>query len=261
MTTDARYTSFRRTVLEFFRAHGRKDLPWRKTEDPYKILISEIMLQQTQVHRVIGKYKEFLEKFPTVKKLAQASLVDVLNVWSGLGYNRRAKYLHDAARAIVQNHAGKIPESYEELRALPGIGDYTAKAVRAFAFNMPETFIETNIRAVFIHHFFPRKKKVEDKELFPIVEAAIGRREPRIWYSALMDYGTHLKHMYPNPSRRSTHHSKQSRFEGSLRQVRGAILKAIAKNTSLTDVRRSYKDAYTTAFQSLVSEGLVDKSL
>lgn len=174
------------------------------------------MLQQTQVDRVVPYYKKFLKEFPTPSSLASSSLARVLRAWQGLGYNRRAKYLHEAAKQW-----GTVP-----LEDLPGVGPYTAKAVRVFAFNEPEIMIETNIRSVFIHHFFPKKKKVSDAELLPLVEKTLPRKRAREWFSALMDYGAHLKATHPNPSRRSKHHTRQKPFKGSDREIRGAVVRA-----------------------------------
>lgn len=181
------------------------------------------MLQQTQVDRVVPKYRAFLKAFPTVHALASAELLEVLRHWSGLGYNRRAKMLHDAAKDITAR--GAFPHTYEGLRALHGVGDYTAKAVRVFAFNQWEPMLETNIRTVFLHHLFPRTRKVPDSKIYPYMDN-LKSANPRRWYAALMDYGSYLKQEYPNPSRRSKHHSKQSRFKDSDRQIRGAILRA-----------------------------------
>ena len=185
------------------------------------------MLQQTQVDRVIPYYKNFLKQFPTVHSLAKASLGDVLRAWQGLGYNRRAKMLHQAAQTIVSKHKGTFPKQYEELVALPGVGDYTAKAVRAFAFNELGVLIETNVRSVYIHHFFPKKKEVHDKEVLALVEKTLDTKNPRAWYMALMDYGAYLKKTMPNPSRKSTHHTKQKPFKGSNRQIRGVLLRTL----------------------------------
>ena len=261
-----RVSSFRSLVWGYWKKEGR-DLPWRKTRDPYKILVSEVMLQQTQVARVIDTYVEFLRAFPTVRALSQASLVDILRVWSGLGYNRRAKFLHDAAREVVLKRKGIFPLSYEDWRALPGIGDYTAKAVRVFAFNQPEVLIETNVRTVFIHYFFPHKKNIEDAQLLPLIEKALVGQDPRGWYSALMDFGAHLKQLYPNPSRRSKHHVKQSKFKGSVRQVRGAILRALAAGPSvrfdsesllsLLSLSSQDKKRLEDALDSLLKDGLI----
>lgn len=227
------------------------------------------MLQQTQVPRVKEKYKEFLKAFPTVCALAKAPLVDVLRHWSGLGYNRRGKYLHDAARIIVAKHARRVPSLYGELVELPGVGDYTARAVRVFAFNEPDILIETNVRAALIHSFFPPPlkprtsdvlgcgEKVLDRDILPILENVAKGQDPREWNWALMDYGAHIKKLYGNPARRSKHYTKQSRFEGSLRQARGAILKALTQETSLREVRRRYRDRYELAYATLVRDGLV----
>ena len=251
---------FRGFVWRHYKAHGRHDLPWRKTKDPYKILVSEIMLQQTQVQRVIAKYEEFLKAFPTVRVLAAASLSDVLKVWIGLGYNRRAKFLHDAAKQIVERNSGKFPKTYTELRALPGVGDYTAKAIRVFAFNQPEVLIETNIRGALLHHFFPPSRNVPDAKLIPILEQLLHTiSNSREWFNALMDYGSHLKQLYPNPSRRSRHHVKQSKFEGSLRQVRGAILRAHTQGEEVSDLRNRYSNQFILAMQSLKRDGLISK--
>ncbi len=253
-------SAFRRRVLVYFKKRGRAHLPWRKTRDPYAILVSEIMLQQTQVDRVIPYFNRWMKKFPTPKALARAKLIDVLKEWSGLGYNRRAKFLHDTAKGIVAKHSGKVPRDFAALLALPGVGDYTAKAVRVFAFNEPEALIETNVRSVFIHHFYTnvlQKTAIADKELFPIIQKAVDRQDPRTFYAALMDYGSHLKALHPNPSRRSKHHTKQSKFEGSLRQVRGAILRAHARGEDITDLRSPYIKHFDEAIRSLQKDGLL----
>jgi A/G-specific adenine glycosylase len=231
--------NFRKEVWKYYREHGRHDLPWRKTADPYRIMVSEMMLQQTQVPRVIEKYKEFLKEFSTVRALAKAPLSNVLRVWSGLGYNRRGKYLQDAAKAIVAAHKGRVPNGKEELLALPGMGPYTSSAVRAFAFDLPDILIETNVRAVFIHHFKELCKpglhnediKVSDDQIIPLAHEAAAGQDPRKWHWALMDYGVHIKKLYKNPARKSRHYVRQSKFEGSLRQVRGEILRHLHTGT------------------------------
>lgn len=250
--------TFRKTIWKHWKKNGRHNLPWRTTSDPYKILVSEVMLQQTQVPRVIGKYKEFLRAFPMVRNLAQAPLTEVLKVWSGLGYNRRAKFLHDAAKKIVAKHGGKVPRLYGELVELPGVGDYTAKAVRVFACNEPEVLIETNVRTAIIHSFINAKRKVNDREILSYAEEAAKDQNPREWNWALMDYGSHLKASGVKLNARSAHFTKQSKFEGSLRQVRGAILKAITKEESLRKIQRQYSKQFQDAFASLVREGLVE---
>jgi len=216
---------FKKQVFEFYRNSGRHDLPWRKTKNPYRILVSEVMLQQTQVARVAEKYPLFVKTFPTISALAHAPLAQVLVVWQGMGYNRRALALHRLAKEIVTAHKGKIPRARTDLEILPGIGPYTAGAIRTFAFNEPEVFIETNIRRVFIHHFFPHTSSVSDKEILPLVEKTLERKNPREWYFALMDYGAHLPKIIKNPNKKSAHYTKQKKFEGSHRQLRGRVLK------------------------------------
>lgn len=256
---------FRRRVLRHYRAHGRHDLPWRTTRDPYKILVSEIMLQQTQVDRVVPYFEKWMHTFPTVQSLARAPLSRVLKEWQGLGYNRRAKLLRECAKTIVEKHASTIPKDYTDLIDLPAIGPYTAGAIRAFAFNESEIFIETNIRAALIHHFFTRSKKVPDVKLTPILKKLLlHAKSPREWYSALMDYGAHIKKTYPNPSRRSKHHARQSKFEGSLRQIRGALVRKLIDEpiTQAALLKINVADSYRTeqALKSLERDGIVTRS-
>lgn len=217
---------FQKSIWEFYAANKR-DMPWRSNTDPYWVLVSEVMLQQTQVSRVIPKFEAFMAAFPTVQALAAAPLSDVLGQWSGLGYNRRAQYLLKAAQVITKEHKGIFPQNRSALEALPGIGPNTAGAIMAYAFNRPVVFIETNIRSVFLHHFFNDASAVDDREIRQLVELTLDYSQPREWYWALMDYGSYLKQTTPNPSRRSKHHAKQSRFEGSPRQLRGKILKRL----------------------------------
>jgi A/G-specific adenine glycosylase len=221
--------AFIKTVWSYYKASGRHDLPWRKTADPYKILVSEVMLQQTQVSRVLPKYKEFLKQFPTVRRLAAAPLGDVLRALQGLGYNRRAKFLWSAVQVVIAECGGKWPKSQAELRALPGIGEYTAGAVMNFAYNEPVPLIETNIRTVYIHHFFHDKEEMADMELLPIIERTLDRENPREWNWALMDYGSHLKQTVGNLNKKSKTYQKQSNFKTSNRYVRGAILRELAR--------------------------------
>ena len=202
-------------------------LPWRRTRNPYRILVSEVMLQQTQVERVFGKYPEFIKIFPDFHSLSRASLRKLLRVWQGMGYNRRAIALTEIAKRVVKDFNRVLPDSVGLLATLPGIGMTTASAVCAFAFNQPTVFIETNIRRVFIHFFFRDRDEVRDSEILPLVEKTMDKRNPREWYCALMDYGVMLKKQYPNPNKRSAHYQKQTPFAGSNRQIRGKILKAI----------------------------------
>ncbi len=224
---------FRARVRKFYGARGR-DLPWRRTTDPYRILVSEIMLQQTQVERVAAKWTEFLAAFPDFEALAAAPLARVLGAWKGLGYNRRALALWKAAAIVVRDHGGALPDDPERLARLPGIGAPTAAAVCAYAFNAPVVYIETNIRTVFLHHFFPGRKGVPDAEILPLVARTLDRRNPRAWYSALMDLGTALKKTHGNPNRRSAHYRPQTPFEGSRRQLRGRVLAALVGGEART---------------------------
>jgi A/G-specific adenine glycosylase len=188
-------------------------------------MVSEVILQQTQVDRVQGYYQSFIQQFPTIESLARAPKAVVLTSWQGLGYNRRALNLHKAAGIIVDTYAGSMPKDYSALIALPGIGPYTATAIRAFAWNLPGVCIETNIRTVYIHHFFKRAQSVPDSSLLPIIAATLDKEHPRTWYAALMDYGSHLKATYGNTATKSAHYTKQSTFKGSHRQLRGHILR------------------------------------
>lgn len=253
--------AFRKKVYAHYRQH-RRDLPWRHTTDPYHIMVSELMLQQTQVDRVVEKYGLFIKKFPTVRSLARAPLSAVLKEWQGLGYNRRAQYVQLAARMVAKQYQGKFPRTIEGLVALPGIGVHTAGAICAYAFNEPIPYIETNIRSVYIHHFFPRAKAVTDNQLLPLVDRTMDRRHPRQWYSALMDYGTWLKKNYGNAARRSRHYTRQSRFEGSHRQVRGAIIRVLAGDQHLTSAQLSHALGFSEprlrpALKQLVGEGML----
>ncbi len=219
--------AFRRIIRHYYKKHKR-DFPWRETSDPYRILVSEIMLQQTQVDRVVSKYTSFLKKWPTVKKLAQADLRDVLAEWSGLGYNRRGKSLWLLAKVVVSDFRNRIPNTPEDLDSLPGIGPYTSRAVMAFAYNTPHALIETNIRTVFVHSFFPNtKRKISDAELFPFIERTLDRTQPREWYYALMDYGAYLKKTKKGSNANHAVYTKQKAFKGSLREARGAIMREL----------------------------------
>lgn len=257
----AKLASFRKTVWDYYRTNGR-DLPWRKTRDAYRITVSEIMLQQTQVERVIPYYERFIKQFPSFKALARAPVHQVLLGWQGLGYNRRALNLQRLAQIVTEKYKGKLPQTVSELDALPGIGAGTAGSLSAFVFNKPAPFVETNIRRVFIHHFFKNRKLVHDEDILKLVEKTLPKtlkgvraserakrahaRRPRAWptrggefrqwYYALMDYGSHLGKKIENPNRRSKHYSKQSKFEGSNRQLRGRILKAVLASSPEADL-------------------------
>jgi A/G-specific adenine glycosylase len=224
--------AFRDLVMEHFARAGR-DLPWRRDLDPYGILVSEVMLQQTQVERVASRWDRFLDRFPTFEALASAPLAEVLAEWQGLGYNRRAANLKRIAEEVVAHHGGALPSDPAVLRGLPGLGPATAASVSVFAYGTRAAFIETNIRAVYLHVFFADRDDVTDREIMPIAEVALPD-DARTWHWALMDYGSMLKRTLPNPSRRSAHHTRQSRFEGSRRQLRGRVLRALLAAPGMT---------------------------
>src|SRR3989344_5652236 len=254
-TVPVAIAQFRKVVWAYHKKHGRHALPWRKTKDPYKILVSEVMLQQTQVDRVIPFYKTFIKKFPTAKRLAP-----VPQAWQGLGYNRRAKMLQEAAKEMSSRKITTV----SDLETLPGVGSYTARAVAAFVWNKNVVFVETNIRTAVIHHFFPDKKIVQDGEVEEILQDALSTGKSREWYSALMDYGASLKRSGISHNVQSKMYTKQPKFSGSLREARGAILRELARGeaspTLLTDLLGAERRAQMrTALRALFAERLVKK--
>lgn len=261
-----------------------RDMPWRADTKPYAVLVSEIMLQQTQVDRVIPKFEAFMEVFPTVDILAQASLSNVLRQWQGLGYNRRAKYLHEAAKMISEE--GEFPEDEKNLVRLPGVGKNTAGAIMAYAYNKSALFIETNVRAVYIHHFFADSDQVDDKEILQKLKETVpwieGKEQPderiqsvpgamrktaglsygpKAFYWALMDYGAWLKKQGVGPAR-SRHYKKQAPLKGSIREVRGQIIKLLAVGDLTLSRLQESVDAdhrFRTALDGLIRDGLVSQ--
>ncbi len=262
--------------LEEFYSHGARDLPWRETDtsgriDPYHVLVSEFMLQQTQVNRVIPKYQSFLAAFPTITDLASAELAEVLQAWVGLGYNRRARFLWEAAKVL----AGKPqPWHPDMLVTLKGIGPNTAAATAAYSHDEAAVFIETNVRTVIIHHFFSDSSDIQDAEIRQKLTGVLPwhndwkgvLRSPRHFYWALMDYGTVLKSTVGNHNRRSRSYAKQSTFQGSRRQLRGALIRLLTTGPMSVDAARQalpdnrLDEVITTlAAEQLVS--LQDKTL
>ncbi|HYH35945.1 MAG TPA: hypothetical protein VD706_00410 [Candidatus Saccharimonadales bacterium] len=258
MIDDRTRQEFQTEVWDYYHAHGRDGLPWRSTVDAYHVTVSELMLQQTQVSRVIPKYHQFLDRFPTVKDLAAAPLGDVLRVWSGLGYNRRAKFLWQTAQRIMNQYDGVFPAQLDELVTLPGIGRNTASAILAYAYDEPVVFIETNIRTVFIHHFFKDRDGVSDKSILELAAATLDREHPREWYWALMDYGAYLKRTVGNISRLSNTYSKQSSFQGSRRQIRGQVLRLLGTGPS---TRAGLEEHISDERLGRVLDDLVDERL
>lgn len=235
-----------------------RDMPWREDTRPYYVMVSELMLQQTQVDRVIPKFNEFIATFPDEKVLARSDLATVLRAWQGLGYNRRAKFLHEAAKAVVER--GRFPDTFEELIKLPGVGKNTAGAILAYSFNAPSTFIETNIRTVYIHHFFSDNFNVGDKEIIEKLEETLDREHPREFYWILMDYGSYLKRNGVQNVSQSKHYKKQAPLKGSIREVRGQILAELSHGDTALAVLQKSIDAderFPTALEGLLRDGLV----
>lgn len=229
----ARFKIFQKQVWNFYKSNKR-EFAWRNTTNPYYIVVSEIMLQQTQTSRVEQKYQDFIKTFKDFKSLAQATQAEVLTLWVGLGYNRRALALYGIAQKVMAEYNGKLPDDVEVLKTFKGLGHATASSIVAFVFNKPTIFIETNIRAVFLHSFFKEEQEISDALLMPLVEATVCKDNPREWYYALMDYGVYLKKLHKNPSRKSKHHAIQSVFEGSDRQIRGAIILKLTQQKTLS---------------------------
>lgn len=263
-----------------------RDMPWRRDTRPYYVLVSELMLQQTQVSRVIPKFETFITKFPNETALASASLADVLTAWQGLGYNRRAKYLHDAAKRIVNEFDGVFPTTATDIVSLPGVGKNTLGAIEAYAFNRPSIYVETNIRTVYIHHFFNDDFNVTDKQIIKKIEETVpwaeGKEQPdkfshkfdgamrktvglshfppREFYWALMDYGAWLKASGVQNIVRSKHYKKQSALEGSVRQVRGQVIRRLtAGDMTEFGLREALHadERFGPALQGLLADGLV----
>ena len=237
-----------------------RDLPWRNTRDPYAVLVSEVMLQQTQVARVLTRWQRFLDRFPSIDALSSAATSDVLDEWQGMGYNRRALALKKMADICASDFEGTIPCDEKALLSLPGVGAATAAGVRAFAFNLPGVYLETNVRTVFLHELFPGEEGVSDKMLIPLVAEACSVEDPRGWYYALLDYGAYLKQTVENPSRRSKEYTRQSKFEGSRRQKRAEITRIVLANPGVSCERvRSDLNAFEqTAGREAVDDELFD---
>lgn len=240
-----------------------RDMPWRRDTRGYYVLVSEIMLQQTQVDRVMSKFEAFIARFPDFEALATAPLADVLILWSGLGYNRRAKFLHEAAKVITAQHSGELPSTYDELIALPGVGKNTAGALLAYVYNQPVLYVETNVRTVYLHHFFADRRDVADASILERLDATLWRDHPREFYWALMDYGTWLKRSGVRNVSASKHYRKQSPLAGSVREVRGAIVRYLTGGeTSLSELQAQVDPEdgrFDSAYGQLIVEQLIEQ--
>lgn len=248
-----RDAQFIRRVLLHYKKEGRHDLIWRKKISAYRILVSEIMLQQTQVSRVLPKYEVWMKAYPTLEKLGQASFSDVLKLWQGLGYQRRAKALHE-----IGKERKVLPKTYEELIALKGIGPYTASAIMAFAYDeFPPFLLETNIRTALIEEFHQGETSIHDGILYDDLaritkHSSVQKMGARHFYYALMDYGAHLKSQKISHNAKSAHYAKQSPYEGSTRQLRAKVLFAIAHKEKFP------KDERTNSIvEKLIHEGYI----
>jgi A/G-specific adenine glycosylase len=272
---------FKAAIWRHYRRHGRHDLAWRRTRDPYRILVSEVMLQQTQVSRVAKFYPRFVARFPNFRALARARTADVLRAWQGMGYNRRALALQKLSRVVLERFNGRLPRERAALEALPGVGKATAGAIRAFVWNEPEVFIETNIRRAFIHSFFmkrPLRRKVTDGELMRYIKRTLDEENPREWYWALMDYGAWLgavgragergnaigRKTFANPNRRSARYRRQAPFAGSDRELRGKVLaillrRKVATLAALTEAAQGRYERVKSVAAALIREGFLEK--
>lgn len=256
-------------IYKHYKQSGRT-FSWRETNNPYHIFVSEVMLQQTQTSRVAKKYEEFILRFPDFTSLAKTSLYKVLEVWQGLGYNRRAKFLHQSAQIITSKYANIIPKNEKILKTLPGIGAATASSILAFAFNIPTVFVETNIRVVFLHLFLNNKENVHDTEILSLVSQTLDKTSARLWYYALTDYGAMLKSKRINPIHKSKSYNKQSKFSGSDRQIRGAIIRLLIQNETQTITQTCHflKETLNAEplrtqkiIQTLIQEKLITKKI
>lgn len=264
--TSGQIQKFQNEILSYYKENKRK-MAWRDISNPYKIFVSEMMLQQTQVERVKIKFAEFIKHFPTITSVAQADKIEILKVWQGLGYNRRALFIKRACEEIITNHKGIFPKDFITLQTLPGIGPSTAGAICAFAYNQPVNFIETNVRAVILHFFFKDKERVSDKEVMSVLEKVTSSdTTPRDWYYALYDYGTFLKKTLGKKKtalhQKSKHYNKQSKFEGSFRQKRANVLSLKLSTPEISDIEILSKLKITDqdledVYHSLTKDGLI----
>lgn len=247
-------------------AENYRDLPWRNIDDAYAVLVSEVMLQQTQVSRVEKYWTRFLEAFPTIGDLARAPVAELLGLWQGLGYNRRALALKRTAEQVAASGdpdaaaIPQLPDTFDELLALPGIGPATAAGVMAFAYQKPAVYVETNVRAVFLHELFPDADKVPDGDLIPYVADTASTVDPRGWYYALLDYGAALKRGGGNPTRASAAYGRQSAFEGSRRQKRAELVRivlAAPEGVSLDEARQGLNDFEAARHRDPISDELL----
>lgn len=259
---------FQTQLLIWYKKNKRDALPWRFTTarpvSAYEILVSEIMLQQTQVPRVLDKFPKFIAAFPASQHLARTPLNKVLREWQGMGYNRRGLYLKQCAEEIIKKFDGVIPSDPLLLQTLPGIGPYTAGAVSCFAFNKPTVFLDTNIRKFFIHYFFAKRnthRKISDSEILPIAERLLYKKNPRLWNYALMDYGALVLSRKPELLLRAKSYHKQSPFLGSNRFFRSQIVQYLLKHRHATfaELQKISPRDIALLIASFCKEGLIEE--
>jgi A/G-specific adenine glycosylase len=243
-------------VSNYYRTSGKHSLLWRHGITAYRILVSEVMLQQTQVGRVMPKFTTWMKRYPTLTSLRSGTMKDVLTLWQGLGYQRRAKSLF-----MIAQKYNRIPNTFDELLTLPGIGVYTASAICAFAYNkFAHPVLETNIRTALIEYFHKNEDKVDDDCLYEDLRRLEGVGEvmslgARNWYYALMDFGANLKANNVSHNTKSIHYRKQTAYKGSVRELRAKILFAITKGESIPDDTRT-----TYVIAQLIKEDYIIKS-
>ena len=268
-----------REALLAWYAPRRRAYPWRGSHDPYAVWVSEVMLQQTQASRVVPAFRSFLRRFPTVRALAAARRRDVVREWGGLGYNRRAVRLSEAARAIVRDHGGRIPRDPATLRGLPGAGPYTAAAVASLGFGQPVAVVDTNVRRVVARvHAGIDGHEAPTKEVWALADAWLDREDPITWNQAVMDLGREV--CRPNPrcdvcplarvcrfrlagSIAARGPRRQGPFVGSGRQVRGAVVRVLRSHPWLTRTRLADETGFPperidAAVGTLTADGLVE---
>ena len=258
---DEKIAKFQEKVMKWW-AKNKRHLPWRESPTPYNVMVSEVMLQQTQVNRVVSKYEEFLEEFPDFEALANANQKHLLKVWSGLGYNRRALWLKDAALSVVS--LGEFPRNASELRKLKGIGPYTSKSILIFAFNEDIAAVDTNIRRVLISTGFARED-MSLQELQGIADRILLKGRSSDWHNALMDYGAmELTASSTGIAPLTT----QTCFEGSTRQLRGALVRILAHSERLSfsqmmqhpDLEECDREVLEDVLESLVQEEILERA-
>lgn len=264
--TTRQIDTFQQKIFTWWKSHKR-DLPWRHTRDAYKIFVSEVMLQQTQVSRALPKYEEFLHAFPDVSALARASVADVLRVWKGMGYNRRALYMREAAKSVVAYHKGQFPTNEHDLCALSGLGRYTARAILVFAYEQDVAMVDTNIRQILVHEFFsdvPQKERIIEET----ADLVLPRGKSWDWHQALMDYGAlELKNERPKVKKKSAT-VKRIPFRQTDRFFRGRIVDSLReKKMRSSDLIDSHVRLYRTKPESLAriigklkEDGLIEET-